>query len=187
MKLLTPEDRLEMKAVTLQVFMSFSATVASVGALYFVLSILSWFDWLNAGVAYLMLLVVMPALAVGGILLSTRLYGWYARLQSQLHTHEAGELYERAQSPEYMLHKPLHLLLAGATVNLLTNMAGYENLFIFWFTGAALTVVFAVGCYVMMRVFRTCRQMEAELARTSSVEWIRPVLPPYPDEFRKPR
>lgn len=178
MQLLTTEDRREMKGVALQVFMSFSATVASVGAMYFILSILSWYNLLNAGIAYLMSLIGMPIVAVGGMVLSMRLYSRYNQKQAQWRARELGGTYDGELLPDYFIHNPLHMVLAGAVLNLLTNMACYENLLIFWLTGALLAAIFLVGCVVMVKVFQTYRQISVELEALPQKTGC-PALPPH--------
>lgn len=188
MKLLTNSERREMKELALRIFMSFSATVASVGTFYFILSILSWFDLLNAGVAYLALLVGMPVLAIGGMILSTRLYNRYIWIQAQLCPAEDAEFYAGMLSGGYYAHSLLHLLLAGSVLGLLTSMAGYDSLVAFWLTGALLTVTFVIGCIVMAKVRRACIRMESELIELAAKRQVRShTIPLFRIDTRNPR
>lgn len=188
MKSFINEDRLSMKAIALQVFMSLSATVGSTGALYFVLAILSWFNWLRAGFAYPIMFIGMPILAVGGMRLSACLGNWYIGLQAQMPSCEVGEFYEMTTSAGTFAQSPTCLLLASVMLGLLTTMAGYENLLAFWSTGALLTVIFIIGCVVMAKVFQACRRMETELIKAlPPQEWTRPVFQNNSNSARRTR
>lgn len=165
----TDADRRELRGLALEIFMPLAGIAGGGITTFFVLSLLSWFDIVGGGTAYLLSLVLNIVVPLTGLFISYRLFRAYNEEQAHRRV-AAGESYQDAYFRTHFLHYGVDFMLLKVLLGLLVSMMDYKTLTAYWCTCGLMTAVFVAGCIVMWRThLTTCRWRRERLARFAAV------------------
>lgn len=158
---LTNSDRRELRGLALELFMPMASIAGGGITTFFVVSLLTWFDVIDGGLAYLLTLVLNIVVPLLGVFVSYRIFREYNEEQAHRRV-AAGASYQDAYLQTHYLHYGIDFMLLKALLGLLASMMDYKTLTAFWCTCGIMTAVFIAGCVVMWRVHCLTRAWRRE-------------------------
>ena len=166
----SPAGQAKLRALVLQYALSAPLIIGGPLTLFFIVSVLSWYDLADMLIAYPLLLIGMVVMSAAATIVSGRLYHSYNREQAYRRYLNDGIPGKQAYLPDYADRPIICVLALGGVYWLLNHLILWEILPAFWLLGGLMTLIFIVGLCFTAKVAWTIRRWANERQVVSLIE-----------------